>query len=77
MGPTVHRSRVLAEFGGTMALVGVRDVLVGADHLRDGRITEIWSYDSNPFALDEFWSQVEQEELPGPPVTTLFIELPI
>jgi ketosteroid isomerase-like protein len=25
-------------------------------HLRDGRITETWSHDYDPYALDEFWS---------------------
>ena len=29
---------------------------VNVYRLRDGKITEIWSYDSDPYALDEFWS---------------------
>ena len=29
---------------------------VNVYRLGDGRITEIWSYDSDPYALDEFWS---------------------
>jgi uncharacterized protein len=76
-----HYGRVFAELGGTMELVEVHDVLVGAQHavawvkeravrgertlefdrvnvyrIDDGRIAEIWSYDSNPYELDEFWS---------------------
>jgi len=29
---------------------------VNVYHLRGGKIVEIWSYDSDPYALDEFWS---------------------
>ena len=29
---------------------------VNVYRLRDGKIIEIWSYDSDPYALDEFWS---------------------
>ena len=29
---------------------------VNVYRLRDGKITEIWSYDADPYALDEFWS---------------------
>ena len=29
---------------------------VNVYRLEGGRITEIWSYDSDPYALDEFWS---------------------
>jgi len=29
---------------------------VNVYELRDGKIVEIWSYDSDPYALDEFWS---------------------
>jgi uncharacterized protein len=29
---------------------------VNVYRLRDGEIAEIWSYDSDPYALDEFWS---------------------
>ena len=75
-----HRG-LFAELGGTMELVEVHDVLVGAMHavawvkeravrgersleldrvnvyrLQEGKIVEIWSYDSDPYALDEFWS---------------------
>jgi len=75
-----HR-RLFAELDGTVELVEVHDVLVGAERavalvkeravrgaqslefervnvyeLRDGKIAEIWSYDSDPYALDEFWS---------------------
>jgi len=75
-----HRG-LFAELGGTMELVEVHDVLVGAEHavalvkeravrgerslefdrvnvyhLQEGKIVEIWSYDSDPYALDEFWS---------------------
>jgi uncharacterized protein len=73
--------RLFNELGGTMELVEVREVLIGAEHavalvkeralrgersldfdrvnvyrLRGGMIVEIWSYDSDPYALDEFWS---------------------
>ena len=76
-----HYGRIFAELGGTMGLVEVREVLLGAEHavalvkeravrgerslefdrvnvyhLREGKIVEIWSYDSDPYALDEFWS---------------------
>ena len=76
-----HYAGVFAQLGGTMELVEVHDVLVGAQHavawvkeravrgectlefdrvnvyrIDDGRIAEIWSYDSNPYELDEFWS---------------------
>jgi uncharacterized protein len=76
-----HYGRLFAELGGTMELVEVREVLLGAEHavalvkeravrgersldfdrvnvyrLRDGKIEEIWSYDSDPYALDEFWA---------------------
>jgi ketosteroid isomerase-like protein len=75
-----HYGRIFAELGGTMELVEVREVLLGAEHavalvkeravrgerildfdrvnvyqLRGGKIAEIWSYDSDPYALDEFW----------------------
>ena len=75
-----HRG-LFAELGGTVELVEVHNVLVGAEravalvkeravrgersmefervnvyHLREGKIVEIWSYDSDPYALDEFWS---------------------
>lgn len=29
---------------------------VNVYHLRGGKIGEIWSYDSDPYALDEFWA---------------------
>jgi hypothetical protein len=29
---------------------------VNVYRMDDGRIAEIWSYDSNPYELDEFWS---------------------
>jgi ketosteroid isomerase-like protein len=29
---------------------------VNVYQLRGGKIVEIWSYDSDPYALDEFWS---------------------
>jgi ketosteroid isomerase-like protein len=29
---------------------------VNVYELRDGKIAEIWSYDSDPYALDDFWS---------------------
>ena len=29
---------------------------VNVYHLRGGKIVEIWSYDSDPYALDEFWA---------------------
>jgi hypothetical protein len=29
---------------------------VNVYHLRGGKIAEIWSYDSDPYALDEFWA---------------------
>jgi hypothetical protein len=29
---------------------------VNVYHLRGGKIVEIWSYDSDPYALDEFWT---------------------
>jgi uncharacterized protein len=76
-----HYGRLFAELGGTMELVEVREVLLGAEHavalvkeravrgerrlefdrvnvyhLRGGKIAEIWSYDSDPYALDEFWA---------------------
>ena len=76
-----HSGRLFAELGGTMELVEVREVLLGAEHavalvkeralrgkrtlefdrvnvyrLRAGKIAEIWSYDSDPYALDEFWA---------------------
>ncbi len=76
-----HYGRIFAELGGTMELVEVREVLLGAEHavalvkeravrgertldfdrvnvyqLRGGKIAEIWSYDSDPYALDEFWA---------------------
>ncbi|HET7270032.1 MAG TPA: nuclear transport factor 2 family protein [Rubrobacter sp.] len=76
-----HYGRLFAELDGTMELIEVREVLLGAKHavalvkeravrgertldfdrvnvyhLRDGKIVEIWSYDSDPYALDEFWS---------------------
>jgi ketosteroid isomerase-like protein len=76
-----HYGRLFAELGGTMELVEVREVLLGAENavalvkervvrgdrslgfdrvnvyrLHDGKIAEIWSYDSDPYALDEFWS---------------------
>jgi ketosteroid isomerase-like protein len=77
-----HHERFFAELGGgTVELVEVREVLLGAEHavalvkeravrgerslefdrvnvyhLREGKIVEIWSYDSDPYALDEFWS---------------------
>jgi ketosteroid isomerase-like protein len=75
-----HRG-LFAELGGTMELVEVHEVLVGAERavalvkeravrgersiefervnvyrLREGKLVEIWSYDSDPYALDEFWS---------------------
>ena len=76
-----HYGGFFAELGGTMELVEVREVLLGAEHavalvrerairgersldfdrvnvyqLRGGKIVEIWSYDSDPYALDEFWA---------------------
>ncbi len=76
-----HHRRLFAELDGTMELVEVREVLLGAEHavalvkeravrgkqslefdrvnvyrLRGGKIAEIWSYDSDPYALDEFWA---------------------
>jgi hypothetical protein len=29
---------------------------VNVYHLRGGEIAEIWLYDSDPYALDEFWA---------------------
>jgi hypothetical protein len=29
---------------------------VNVYHLRGSKIAEIWSYDSDPYALDEFWA---------------------
>ena len=29
---------------------------VNVYHLRGGKIVEIWSYDSDPYALDVFWA---------------------
>jgi|SRR5215207_4710830 len=29
---------------------------VNVYRMRDGKITELWSYDSDPYALDEFWA---------------------
>ena len=29
---------------------------VNVYRLRDGQIAEIWSYDFDPYALDEFWA---------------------
>ena len=29
---------------------------VNVYHLRKAKIVEIWSYDSDPYALDEFWT---------------------